>query len=323
MIWRINMKKRAQELLWLLTGVFLFLLLPGVSKAAALSVNCNGPAGTLNTIGAALNKLNPAGPNTINVSGSCKENVVIQGFGRLTLNAHAGASITDASGGTGVVVDIEDSTDVTLHGFTISGGDINVLCGDFSVCRFKSNTVQGAVAFANGTGVQVVRSRAVFDGDIIQDNAGRGLNLVNGSDVLATGIRVNNNQADGIFVGFGTFLVVDLVTIQNNAANGVHVINHSTFRIVGGTIAGNGNHGVRLQNASEGTFQSANPINVVNNGNDGVRVDDLSFANFVNFGPPLNVKGNVDLDVACRPQFSATRGALTDIGGGTTNCTEP
>lgn len=295
-------------------------IVPG--EATALSVNCNGPAGTLNTIGAALNKLNPAGPNTINVSGTCKENVVIHSFGRLTLNALAGASIMDASGGTGVVVDIEDSTDVTLHGFTISGGDINVLCADFSVCRFQNNTIQGAVG--DGTGVHLARSRASFNGDIIQDNAGRGLNIVNGSDVLAISVHVNNNQADGVFVGFGSFLVADFVTIQNNAFNGVHVINHSTFRLVAGTITGNAADGVRVQSGSEATFQSFDgPINIVNNGSDGVRLRDLSFAAFQNGGPALNVKGNPDLDVACRPQFSATRGALTDIGGGTTNCTEP
>ncbi len=319
------MKKRAQELLWVLTGVFLFLLLPGVTEAAALSVNCNGPAGTLNTIGAALKKLNPAGPNTVNVSGSCKENVLIQGFTRLTLNALAGASIVDNSGGTGIVVDIEDSTDVTLNGFVISGGDVNVLCADFSVCRFQGNTIQGAVTGSgDGTGVHVGHSRASFSNDIIQDNAGRGLNVVNDSDVRGVGVHVNNNQADGVFVGFGSFFVADAVTIQNNAANGVHVVTHSSFRIVGGTITGSAADGVRVQSGSEATFQSFNEaINIGNNGSDGVRLRDLSFVAFQNGGLPLNVKGNPGLDVECTPQFSATRGALTDIGGGKTNCTEP
>jgi hypothetical protein len=49
-------------------------------------------------------------------------------------------------------VDIEDSTDVTLQGLTINGGDIGVLCGDFSVCRFKNNTIQNAVT-GDGVGV--------------------------------------------------------------------------------------------------------------------------------------------------------------------------
>ncbi len=270
-------------------------------------------------------RLNATVPNTINVSGTCKENVVIQGFTRLTLNAFGGASIMDVSGGMGVVVSIGDSTDVTLNGFTISGGDINVLCGDFSVCRFQNNKIQNAVAGSgDGTGVHVARSRASFDADIVQDNAGRGLNIVNGSIALGTNIHVSNNQADGIFVGFGSFFVADAVTIQNNAANGVHVVTHSSFRIVGGTITGNAADGVRVQSGSEATIQSFNEaINVVNNGSDGVRLRDLSFVAFQNGGLPLNVKGNPGLDVECSPQFPATRGALTNIGGGTTNCSEP
>jgi len=40
------------------------------------------------------------------------------------------------------VVDIEGSTDVTLQGCTINGCFIAVFCSDFSICRFKRNTIQ-------------------------------------------------------------------------------------------------------------------------------------------------------------------------------------
>jgi hypothetical protein len=56
----------------------------------------------------------------------------------------------------------------------------------------------------------------------------------------------------------------------------------------------------------------------------GVYLFDLSFANF---DPDNNVTGNNTggnaLDVGCFSQYTATRGALTNIGGGTTNCVEP
>jgi len=50
-------------------------------------------------------------------------------------------------------------------------------------------------------------------------------------------------------------------------------------------------------------------------------VRDLSFAFFSSGN---SITGNLGgTDVLCSPQFSATRGALTNIGGGTTNCVEP
>ena len=89
------------------------------AQGTNLKVNCNGTA--LSTINSALKMLNPQGPNTITVSGSCHENVVIQSFDRLTLTANLGATITDASGGNGVVVDIEDSTRISMQGSCRNG----------------------------------------------------------------------------------------------------------------------------------------------------------------------------------------------------------
>ena len=53
----------------------------------------------------------------------------------------------------------------------------------------------------------------------------------------------------------------------------------------------------------------------------GVVVGDVSFANFFSD----SITGNMNVDVACAPQFSATRGALTEIEKieEYTNCVEP
>jgi hypothetical protein len=61
------------------------------------------------------------------------------------------------------------------------------------------------------------------------------------------------------------------------------------------------------------------------NAGGGVVVGDLSFASFLpNVGNTIT--GNVHTrgmrDVLCLPKFSVARGALTNIGGGTTNCVE-
>ena len=77
----------------------LLLVLGSAAHATTLYVNCGGKAG-LPSIGAALKVLQfPlfSGPNIINVSGACHENVVIQSIDRLTLTSVNAASISDPS----------------------------------------------------------------------------------------------------------------------------------------------------------------------------------------------------------------------------------
>jgi hypothetical protein len=290
-------------------------------------VNCNAPAGQLSTIAGALKLLGPSGPNTINVSGSCNENVLIQSFQNLTLNAISAASIADASGGAGIVVDIEDSTDVTLQGFTINGGDVGVFCGDLSVCRFKNNTIQNTTASVSGdgVGVQVGRSRATFDGDVVQHNSGPGVIIGNGSTAYGVNIQSNSNGLAGIRIS-GSFFTGDPASFQNNGTFGVRLINHSTFNLFAGAITGNALSGVTIEGASMANIQGGDgPTNISSNGGNGVAIHDLSFAVFVNGAPPpLTIKGNnTTPDVNCLQLPFSAANATTDIGGGTTNCTEP
>src|SRR5262245_38221227 len=95
----------------------LVLMSAGSVRAATLYVNCGAKEG-LHSIGAALRVLQRAqeqSPSTINVSGACHENVVIQSLDRLTLNAVNGASVSDASGGTLDVMSIQDSREVAIN----------------------------------------------------------------------------------------------------------------------------------------------------------------------------------------------------------------
>ncbi len=86
------------------------------------------------------------------------------------------------------------------------------------------------------------------------------------------------------------------------------------------TISDNNGDGVWLEAGSTASFEQSITGNVITgNGGNGVSVNDLSFAGFSGTN---NVSGNLTQpDVACFPQYSATRGAGTV--GGTTNCTEP
>src|ERR1022692_3537311 len=75
-------------------------------QAANLKVHCGGK-GQFTSISSALKTLDPGQSNTVTVKGKCHENVLIQGFDRLTLISTTSAQIQDASGGKSLVVDIE------------------------------------------------------------------------------------------------------------------------------------------------------------------------------------------------------------------------
>ncbi len=290
----------------------------------AIQVDCNRKQGPNRTIQGTLNSLDPSESHTLVVSGTCNENILIQGFERLTLIAKPSASIDDASGGTNAVVDIFDASRVSMQGFTINGGFAGVVCQDASLCQFSGNTFQNA-----GDGANIFRAQAKFIGDVFQNN-GTGLFLFATADVWGLGVTVQGNQGLGAHVGLGSslHLIVGSV-VQNNGVAGIEVTNNSTANFESSTIRGNGRAGVQLSSSSVarfGSVEGGSGDTITGNAEAGVDVGDLSFASFLpNVGNNVtgNLLANGTKDVFCRPQFSATRGALTNISGGTTNCVEP
>lgn len=293
----------------------------GPPRPGDMIVNCGLPGAPISSISAALARLDPTRVNTVRVSGSCNENVIVQSFANLTLIANPGASINDTSGGSLDVLDVADTHEFSLQGFTVNGGLVGVACFDFSRCRFSGNTIQGAV----GDGVAIEMAQANLQNDTLQNNAGRGLAVRNGGLALAIGVTAQGNGV-GAVANTGSHLTVLNLISQNNGGNGIRVVNHSTLWLIDTAVTGNGFQGVFIDSSSEAFFDMDTTGNVItSNGLAGVRLGDLSFARF---DGSHNITGNnLDnpggLDVACIPQFSATRGALTNIGGGTTNCLEP
>jgi hypothetical protein len=308
------------------TSVGLSLLLmmsTEIGRATTLSVDCAAKEG-LHSIGAALKVLrNGEGhePSTINVSGACHENIVIQSVDRLTLNAVNGASVSDASGGKQDVIAVFDSRDVAINGFTISAGSDGVSgangisCNDWSACRLALNVIQGA---GSGGGFAVYQaSEATVDGDTFQNNS-VGLIVHSGTRVRPGGQArpiTSRSNGQGIHVVRQAFVFV-LATIENNSQQGVVVGFHSTLDL-SGSISHNGDVGADIRESSAARFTSST---ITNNGGPGVLVEDLSM---VTFGSNTVTGNGGGADVVCSPQFSATRGALSDIGAGTTNCVEP
>ena len=113
--------------------------------------------------------------------------------------------------------------------------------------------------------------------------------------------------------------VVFYGNLPNTQIPGLATDTHQDLRINDGTvIQGNAGHGIRVESASEAEVGS---LFINNNGGDGISIGDLSF---VWFRGASNITGSLSsIDVVCRPQFSATRGTVGDLGGGKTNCLEP
>jgi hypothetical protein len=127
------------------------------AQAANLTVNCDKHE-SIHKVLRLLAKTHPQGPNTITISGNCTANFVIQSMDGLTLISKTGASLTDRSGGTLPVVDIEDSQRVTLQGFAINGGAQGILCSTASLCYLTGNTIQGP----GGFGINAIKGSRAF-----------------------------------------------------------------------------------------------------------------------------------------------------------------
>ena len=290
------------------------------ANAATLTVNCGARVGLV-SVGEAikvLQRLGSHGPDTILVSGGCRENVAILGAERLTLTAVNGASISDVSGGKLDVINVSDSFDVTISGFTItagadgSTGANGISCGDGSLCRVTNVTVQGA---GDGAGVAVFTlSRARLTAVTMKNNA-YGLQMVNGANVLGDATMQGNWRGMQLVTG----AVANIhATITQSADLGIYAANNSAINCLACVISGNATGGVLLRVNSSSRFASG--YSITNNGGSGVMLSEVSSALFQT-GAITGNAGNHDVE--CGPQFTSASGATTNIGGGSTNCSEP
>jgi hypothetical protein len=324
-------KERNASKLWNLSAVFaLFLALPfathgqaglsATAKAAPISsgsgiqlrVECGNPKAPLKSIGAAL-KLVGNFPATLLISGTCHENVVIQGLDRITLQGNPTATIDGGNDPNFAAVDIIDSVNIGLTNLTITGG-AGVFCAGHSLCRLIQSTVQNSL----GVGVSVCTGCYFGIGDsVIQNNGDIGL-YVGAGTVSFFGGFIQDNAGDGVRLRYGGVLnvqggsLIPTVTIHGNAGNGITAIAHSIVALDPATITNNSGDGVRLMGGS--TMRTSGSTIAFNSGHQ-VRIGDLSWVQFSGD----SITGPNYPDVVCDPLFSTTRG-LGNLAGSTSNC---
>ena len=318
----------------------LLFLMGSTAHAATLWVDCGAKSG-LNSIGAALGvvqRLEPQGPATINVSGACHENILIQNMDRLTLNALKGASITDASDGSHEVIDVEHSAGFTLNGFTVTAtcpsscmngaGADAISCFIGADCLLINNTISGA---GNGAGIGVYPlSKVIVQGGTLLNNYD-GLFTNDSGEMFVMGVTVENNLY-GVFLNHGGSVSIHVGTdgvtptvITNNRQQGI-------FTNMGGTVSvhapanvtNNGADGIYLALGSKlfvGGGESGT-ISIYGNAGSGVNLNDISIAQF---GGNAHVTGNAAPNIACNAATVVTAGAIAAAGGipglPYTNCT--
>jgi len=238
--------------------------LVSVAHSADSKVNCNSP-GANGKIGTVLSRLDPAAANIVHVSGSCHENVVIQGFERLSLIAMPGAVIADASGGALAVVEILYSQ-VMVQGFTIQGGSNGLLCHHLSSCLFTADTVEDTVPYTGiNAGITIDGSDAELTNIVVRNVADAGIALW-GAKAVASNVSVNGVKNVNPFPG-GTGVIMSAsslrngpITIQYADGTGLQALHGTVLDISALSVTDNGMrgsgfpNGVSIADGSVGNF---------------------------------------------------------------------
>ena len=286
--------------------------------ARTVTVSCDET-----TISNVLKTLDPQAGNTIKVIGACRDSIGIYNFANLTIvgmnTGNQKPTIKSLNGGSIFWI---VGSHVQMSNLTLDGGVYDVMCREFSVCRFSGNTIQNAT----GNGVALDSADATFTGDVIQNNANSGLSLT-ASRVRVTQVTLKGTTAgswgsgNGVDVNSGSALTVEQLTVQNNQGAGVSLVgnSHLTNRPWAGpfTVTNNAAGGVWVTEQSSADLSGATVTNNAGaNAGAGVVIDGNSEASFWGGG---TFTDNQPMDLYC--------GALNGIAAapqlatiGVTNC---
>ncbi len=246
---------------------------------AHIQVDCSSAS-----LQAAIDKAKPG--ETLLVSGTCKENLVIhEEVARITLDGQGKATVNgpDASKST---IEVR-GRGITIKGFTVTGGGngINVSRGGQAV--IDGNTVQGT----GGAGIIVIRtSHAVIVNNTVQNNARFGILISHSSYGFVGGLATEDKTARPNI-------------IENNGRNGILVNRSAGARIVGNTIRNNKRYGVRVQRGSNAEIAN-NTID--GNARDGISVSRNSAASLgrdtvrqIHHAPNTTTANNKGFGISC------------------------
>ena len=205
-----------------LSAFALFAVSMPQAYGADFVVNCNTPKGLQDALDQASDG------DTINVVGgsTCVENIVIK-LDHLTVDGKGTATI-DGSGDPASPTVIVHGTNVTITGFTITGGliGISVLRGASAV--ITDDTVENALR----QGISITESSAakILDCTVVS-NGGNGIRVDRSSTADINDCFVSQNGNDGITSRRSSHVDLDGSTITFNGDDGVAVSQVSSLNL--------------------------------------------------------------------------------------------
>ena len=251
----------------------LLVLFPTVVTATNVSVDCDA-GGSINT---ALASLDPVGPHTITVTGTCTENVNINLRNQITIQAPDGQTATiQASNPPGNSITISGSKQIVLNRLIIRGGRNGVSINQGSVVNIHNSTI----AENNAVGILFTQSTLTIDSSTIRDNALTGLAAqaaslgnVGGPLPLHQVVITGNGTGVSVLEGFlqfnGNFLVEENNNFGFDVAGGR--LNLSGMQAgMDNSIRANGGGAINLRNAATGLIFGH--VVIQNNTGNGINV---------------------------------------------------
>ncbi|HET8892247.1 MAG TPA: right-handed parallel beta-helix repeat-containing protein [Candidatus Angelobacter sp.] len=308
--------------------------------AAGATVDCSGATpGAFTTITAALASLPAAGPNSISVTGTCHENVVMFGRTDLTIFGNPTATVVPGNAN-GRLLAIFGSQRIGIQNITFDGGR-GAIVNDNSRVDLTSVTIQNSL----GIGLTSIDSLVHIADSTIKNSTRSGISVGGGTfyvDSDVTGTTVTNNGRVGIAVATGHLILNggDGVTpgtenvisnngsvgvsvansaeadisgdnriIGNQGAFGLEVIHTSTVIMSDGTISSNAGVGVHCGETSHCEWAGVTKID--SNGKGGIEITDHSDG-YLDGG--IDISGNTGVGV-----LVDLSSVLNSLGGNTIN----
>ena len=265
--------------------------------AAPSSVDCSKKS-----LQGVIDRLPKEVPNIVTISGTCTEDIVVDGFADLTLVGTVGASITatvfdNLDQGNSTRALLVNNSKVTVETLTINAGSVGVSCQNRSTCTIRNATIQGGWG---GMSLGDQSAGDILGSTTIQNSLGIGLGIFGASTVnmraeprgegLPGPVISGHGDGSGIGIGVlmldGSFLRTDDVTISGNDT-GVFAARGVNIRIFGGEVSGSTFDGIDVTSGSTAQIRTT----VSDNLRTGIFLGPLTFAQiFSDFsGNGLNV----------------------------------
>ncbi len=290
-------------------------LLTGSAGAADLTVDCD----LGESLQAAVDSLDFAGPNSITLTGTCTENVQIEGRRNLLIAAPDGQTATlQAADSTLATLRLIAAQNILLRRLVIRGGRWGILAGRasetlLSECTLENN-VEGMFIIDNSLA-------GLVDGTAVRNN-GTGLSAAtNASFIIREGVIIENNTGLAVQLFSAAAAIVNGNTIRNNGA-GVNALHRSSVEFSGeNTVQNNGAFGLQVAQNSVANFSTI-PAFMGSPGVTTIEGHTVVGLNVVNggtvtFAGPHKVRNNGTATQALRSGIRVGRNSFLTTGGGT------